>query len=106
MAKSNIIKEFIDKQTSGVTIGVPKQKTSETQMFAYADIIPPGTNLQSTQTSKVGRPKKNENRVKLSVYLPEELKTELVKIQHHNYKPSMNEVLIEAIEDLIKKYNR
>ena len=35
----------------------------------------------------------------------QELKDKLVKIQHHSYKPSMNDVLLEAIQDLLKKYD-
>jgi hypothetical protein len=44
--------------------------------------------------------------VKLSVYLPAEAKEKLVRIQHDNYKQNLNDILLEAINDLIKKYGK
>ena len=106
MAES-IIKDFVKKQTTPVTIGVPKLRTAIKD--AIQEVVRPAETPVDAEpkalSGKVGRPRTYENRVKLSIYLPEELKDKLVKIQHHNYKPSMNDVLLEAIQDLLKKYN-
>lgn len=102
----NIIKDFVKKQTSSVTIGVPKPRTMATEK-AQDVAQPAATSIDAepvASSSRIGRPRTYEKRAKLSIYLPEELKDKLVKIQHHNYKPSMNDVLLEAIYDLLKKY--
>ena len=106
MAES-IIKDFVKKQTTSVTIGVPKPRTT-TKDTVQEVVQPADTPVEAepvAPSGKVGRPRTYDKRVKLSIYLPEELKDKLVKIQHHNYKPSMNDVLLEAIQDLLKKYD-
>ncbi|MGN1232767.1 MAG: hypothetical protein ACI4UJ_04890 [Candidatus Cryptobacteroides sp.] len=103
----NIIKDFVKKQTTPVTIGVPKARTAVTEKVQEVE-EPAGTPVETApvgSSGRVGRPRTYEKRTKLSMYLPEELKDKLVKIQHHNYKPSLNDVLLEAIQDLLKKYD-
>ena len=111
----NIIKDFVKKQTTPLNIGVPKQRpangseesrTVEPVAPAPAPVAAPATVEVAPEVvrGQVGRPKSDIEKVKLSVYVPAEAKAKLVKIQHHNYKPSLNDVLIEAINDLLKKY--
>ena len=114
----NIIKDFVKKQTTPLNIGVPKQrpaagteevKKAEPAAPAPVQVTTPAPSTVQTAPEvvrgQVGRPKSNIEKVKLSVYVPTEAKAKLIKIQHHNYKPSLNDILIEAINDLIKKYD-
>jgi len=117
----NIIKDFVKKQTTPLNIGVPKQRPQgaaevrfeepavETAAPAPAPVPAPApAAVQAVEPEAVkghvGRPKSDVEKVKLSVYVPAEAKAKLVKIQHHNYKQSLNDVLLEAISDVIKKY--
>lgn len=121
----NIIKDFVKKQTTPLTIGVPKQRPqagAETPAAAPVEQpapevkpapvqAPAAPAAQPAQQAEpeiirghVGRPKSDVEKVKLSVYVPSEMKSRLIKLQHHNYKPSLNEVLIEAVADLLAKY--
>lgn len=118
----NIIKDFVKKQTTPLTIGVPKarpqaepavaERVDETIKAPAVEQAAPATSVQvptqqvlEPERGHVGRPKSDVNKVKLSVYVPEEAKKKLIKIQHHNYKPSLNDILLEAINDLLKKYD-
>lgn len=120
----NIIKDFVKKQTTPLTIGVPKQRPQAGAETTAAPVEQPAPEVkpapvqapaapaaQPVQQAEpeiirghVGRPKSDVERAKLSVYVPSEMKSRLIKIQHHNYKPSLNDVLIEAIADLLTKY--
>ena len=119
----NIIKDFVKQQTTPLTIGVPKQRPQgesepaprfEAEPVAPApepvkEVAPapaPAPAQQEPETAKghVGRPKSEVEKVKLRVYVPADANTKLIKIQHHNYKQSLNDVLLEAIADVIKKY--
>lgn len=117
----NIIKDFVKKQTTPLTIGVPKQRPQgesepaprfEAEPVApapepFKEVAPAPAPVQpepEAAKGHVGRPKSEVEKVKLSVYVPAEAKTKLIKIQHHNYKQSLNDVLLEAIADVIKKY--
>ena len=96
MAENNI-KELVAKQTSAVTIGTPKQR----EVISSPIAIP----VQEKSVTPKGRPKCEFERIKLSMYIPVEFKEQLVKIQHLNFRPSMNDVLMEAVDDIIKKYS-
>ena len=106
----NIIKDFVKKQTTPLTIGVPRQRPAEenqqpvqVQPKRQEPVSAPAPAAPETR-GHVGRPKSDIEKVKLSVYIPAEAKEKLVKIQHTNYKQSINDVLIEAVSDLIRKY--
>lgn len=119
----NMIKDFVKKQTTPLTIGVPRQRPAEAeqQPAAAAPAAPAASQpvaVQQPQVAQVepeatpapvvkgriGRPKSDIEKVKLSVYVPAEAKAKLIRIQHQNFKSSLNDVLMEAISDLIKKY--
>lgn len=106
----NIIKDFVKKQTTPLTIGVPRQRPAEenqqpvqVQPKQQEPVSAPAPAAPETR-GHVGRPKSDIEKVKLSVYVPAEAKSKLIKIQHLNFKSSLNDVLMEAISDLIKKY--
>ena len=106
-----MIKDFVKKQTTAISIGVPKQRPADTPAQAAEPVrevepVAAAPAAEETPAAKghVGRPKSDIEKVKLSVYVPAEAKEKLIKIQHHNYKPSLNDVLMEAIVDIIKKY--
>lgn len=115
---ADMIKDFVKKQTSTLTIGVPKPRTevpAPAQAPApdvrqepaaqisnpekVAAVVPP-----VTPKKPIGRPKSDVVKVKMSVYVPEELKARLVKVQHETYKSNLNDVLIEAVRDILDKY--
>ena len=97
------IKDFVKKQTTAITIGVPKARNAGESQPVQAP-VPQVTQEYVAPKGHVGRPKSDITKVKISVYLPEEAKAKLVRIQHQNYKQNLNDVLLEAINDLIKKY--
>ena len=101
----NIIKEFVRKQASPVTIGVPKSR-EEKEKLAEFDSQPVEVHQQtvSQENRKIGRPRTYEKRAKISLYLPEDLKEKIVRIQHQNFKSSINDVMMEAVLDILKKY--
>lgn len=110
----DIIKDFVKRQTTAVTIGVPRQRTQEDkpevriepeQAPAAQPMAEPVAEAKQ-EKGHVGRPKSDIEKVKLSVYVPAEAKAKLVKIQHENYKQNLNDVLLEAINDIIKKYGQ
>jgi hypothetical protein len=107
------IKEFIKKQTTGVTIGVPKARKESDAIPAPA--ARPATVQEQVKQAKQesaagarrpGRPKTDVQKVKLSVYVPEDVKEALVRIQHDNYKTSLNDVLTEAIMQYVAQNGR
>ena len=107
----NMIKDFVKKQTTAISIGVPKQRPADTPVQAAEPVrevehvaAAPAAKETPAVKGHVGRPKSDIEKLKLSVYVPAEAKEKLIKIQHHNYKPSLNDVLMEAIVDIIKKY--
>ena len=115
----NMIKDFVKKQTTAVNIGVPKQRPAvETPQARIGESEEPAVATAPTVATvtapveevkvkgHVGRPKSEIEKVKLSLYVPAEAKEKLVRIQHENYKPNMNDVLLEAINDLLKKYGK
>lgn len=117
---ADMIKEFMKKQTTPLAIGVPKQRTEEVakenpavQQAAFQPVssIPASAEQQVVATvsapevkAKVGRPKSEIEKTKLSVYVPVEAKAKLVKIQHTTFRQNLNDVLLEAVQDLLKKY--
>lgn len=103
----NIIKDFVKKQTTPLNIGVPKQRPQqEVPEVRIAEPVQEPVRVEAAVAQKphVGRPKGEIQKVKMSVYVPEEAKAKLIKIQHINYKQNLNDVLLEAIMDIIKKY--
>ena len=103
----NIIKDFVKKQTTPLNIGVPKQRPQEeVPEVRIAEPVQEPVKVEAAVVEKphVGRPKGEIKKVKMSVYVPEEAKAKLIKIQHNNYKQNLNDVLLEAIMDIIKKY--
>ena len=109
MAENNIIKDFVKKQTTPLNIGVPKQRPQEevpeVRMAEPQPETPVPVETPSPVKSHVGRPRSEIQKVKMSVYVPEEAKAKLIKIQHRNFKQNLNDVLLEAIMDIIKKYD-
>lgn len=114
----NIIKDFVKKQTSTVTIGVPRQKPAGNVPEVRIEPAPapvvtaaPAEQpvvedpVETKPKGHVGRPKSEIEKVKLSVYVPAEAKAKLIRIQHESYKQNLNDVLLEAIYDYIKKNN-
>ena len=104
----NIIKDFVKKQTTSINIGVPRQRPQgevpEVRMTEPVQDKPVQAEASVVEKHHVGRPKGAIQKVKMSVYVPEEAKAKLIKIQHNNYKQNLNDVLLEAIMDIIKKY--
>lgn len=112
---NDIVKDFVKKQTSPISIGVPKKREeAPAEQPATAPEVS-HTRVQSpyvqlaTETpvapkGKPGRPKSDIEKVKLSLYVPEEIKGKLIKIQHNTYRQSLNDVILEAVVDLCAKY--
>lgn len=123
----NMIKDFVKKQTTSLNIGTPKQKPvvvpevspakraeepkEETAIIQkQVETAPAVMNTTVEEKpvqqvkSKVGRPKGDVEKVKLSVYVPAEVKAKLIKLQHMTYKQSINDVMIEGIYMLLTKY--
>ena len=100
----DMIKDFVKKQTTAISIGVPRQRPAQEAVVETpaAPVEEPAPAEKKTVRG-VGRPSSGIEKVKISVYVPAEVKEKLVKIQHRNYKPSLNDVVIEAIADLINK---
>ena len=110
----DIIKDFVKKQTTAISIGVPKQrpqcevkeerfeeKPDTVQEVKESEVQAP---VEKATKRHVGRPKSEIEKVKMSVYVPAEAKAKLIKIQHETYKQNLNDVLLEAINDILKKY--
>lgn len=116
MAESTI-KDFVKKQTASLNIGVPKQRPAEEPERRIEPQQRPAAGQPEQQAHApqvvttaaaprpVGRPRGDVAKVKMSLYVPEETKARLIKIQHMNYKSSLNDMLMEAIEDVLRKYN-
>ena len=101
----NSIKDFGRKQTAAVTIGVPKSRNAGAEQVKVSSQPVVEAQQPAPQEGKrMGRPRTYEKRAKISMYLPEELKDKIVRIQHQNFKSSINDVMIEAVHDLLKKY--
>lgn len=122
MADNNIMKDFVKKQSSPISIGVPKMRSTDQEperieMPAQKTVKPATESRPVARTvlapveevkpapKKIGRPKSEIEKVKVSLYLPVDVKNRLVKLQHMNMKSCMNDVMIEAIEDLLDKYS-
>lgn len=101
MAQNTTIKDFIQKQTgNSVNIAVPKPKSVRQKSEETFE------EEGSVRTGRSGRPRQTDTKkVKMNLYAPEEIKEKLVRIQHQNYKSSLNDVLFEAVLDLIRKYD-
>lgn len=108
------IKDFIKKQTNQVTIGVPRRRTdveaaveqpvAEVPQFnAVPETVVPSEDMQPARA--VGRPKSEVRKVKLSAYVPAEVKDRLVKLQHESYRSNLNDVLVEAIMKYLDSMN-
>ena len=105
----NTIKDFVKKQTTPLNIGVPRQRPQESVQEIRLSVPEPAAEpVKAVETiqvkNPVGRPRSEVRKVKMSVYVPEEAKAKLIKIQHTNFKQNLNDVLLEAIYDIIKKY--
>ena len=112
----NIIKDFVKKQTSPISISVPKTRPEvqpeeksvsnlkeELKEELRAELKEKMTAAPEAD-EKSGKTKPENNKVKLSLYIDKGVKQKLVKIQHETYKSSLNDVLIEAVDELLKKY--
>lgn len=113
----DIIKDFVKKQTTSISIGVPRQKPqgeaaqeriepSPAPSPSPAAQEPVNKPVGTVTKGHVGRPKSEIEKVKMSVYVPAEAKAKLIRIQHETYKQNLNDVLLEAINDILKKYER
>lgn len=111
----NLIKDFVKKQTSTVTIGVPRVKplgaveqprievpAMEPQNVPAPLVEPVAEN--KPKAKHIGRPKSDIEKCKMSVYVPVEDKRKLVKIQHQTFRQNLNDILLEAINDILVKY--
>lgn len=118
MADNNIMKDFVKKQSTPISIGIPKQRPqvqetvkeeprkNDAPVYAKEPAQATATTLAATaEPKKVGRPKSDVEKVKLSLYLPKEMKERVVRLQHISMKSCLNDVLMEAIEDLLAKNN-
>ena len=114
----NLIKDFVKKQTSTVTIGVPKAKpqgeveqprievpAAEPKKASAAPAVVAAESAAVKSAPKhIGRPKSDIEKCKMSVYVPVEDKKKLVKIQHQTFRQNLNDILLEAINDILVKY--
>lgn len=113
----NSIKDFVKRQTTPLTIGVPKPKTQKEALPETREEVRTEVPVQqaapvsaapaaepAVTKGHVGRPKSDVKKVKVSLYIPAESKEKLVRIQHRNYRQSLNDLLLEAIADIIRKY--
>ena len=109
----NLIKDFVKKQTSTVTIGVPRAKPQgvveqpRIEVPAMEPQQAPAAVAELVAESKpkhIGRPKSDIEKCKMSVYVPVEDKKKLVKIQHQTFRQNLNDILLEAINDILVKY--
>ena len=110
MAESTI-KDFVKKQTSSLNIGVPKVKPATIAPLdeigeapAAYQTVASANETPAPTVKTTGRPKSEIQKVKLSLYVPEETKTKLVRIQHLSFKSSLNDVLLEAINEYLEKH--
>lgn len=114
---NDIVKDFVKKQTTPISIGVPKKREetpvevpAEAPVISHVRVQSPYVQQQSEQIApaapkgKPGRPKSEIEKVKLSLYVPEEIKEKLIRIQHNTYRQSLNDVILEAVVDLCAKY--
>lgn len=117
----NIIKDFVKKQTSPISISVPKTRPEvQPEEKSVSDLKGElkeqlkeelRAELKEEMTAapeadeKSGKTKAENNKVKLSLYINNSVKQKLIKIQHATYKSSLNDVLIEAVDELLKKYD-
>ena len=105
------IKDFIRKQTTPVNIGVPRSRNIPVQepvsIVEQPVSAPVSSNSDITvQKNKPGRRKGDVQKVKLSLYVPEEVKDQLIRIQHDTYKSSLNDTLVEAVMRYIASQNQ
>lgn len=120
MANNNsIMKDFVKKQSTAISIGVPRQRNSEPEpaveekrivseipAVSEAPVAPQTQVVETVRVpKKVGRPKSEIEKVKVSLYIPAETKERITRLQHRNMKSCMNDVLMEAIDDILKKYD-
>lgn len=111
---NDIVKDFVKKQTTPIAIGVPKKREeaqaeqpAEAPAVSHVRVQSPYVQQQVEPVApkgKPGRPKSEIEKVKLSLYVPEEIKDKLIKIQHNTYRQSLNDVILEAVVDLCAKY--
>lgn len=103
---NDVIKDFVKRQTTGVTIGVPKMRprAEEETRRPVAEETQEQQEEKRPTRGQVGRPKSLVEKVKISVYVPAEIKEKLIKIQHNNFRQNLNDVMAEAIDCLLAKY--
>lgn len=102
----NIIKDFVEKQTTSIEIRTPKTKKENEEFKQEVEVpkVNPDIPEPGESKAKTGRPRTYEKRVKISIYLPEDHKEKLIRIQHQTFKSSLNDIMMEAIIDLFNKY--
>ena len=116
--KNMMVKDFVNKQFTPINIGVPRERTSTTETAEERRMVSETPAVKEAQAAperveaapvrtpkKVGRPKSEIEKVKVSLYIPAETKERIVKLQHRTMKSCMNDVLMEAIDDILKKYD-
>lgn len=115
---NDIVKDFVKKQTTPISIGVPKKREetpaeqpAEAPAVSHTRVQSPYVQQAAEAPAPVaapkgkpGRPKSDIEKVKLSLYVPDEIKEKLIKIQHNTYRQSLNDVILEAVVDLCAKY--
>lgn len=109
----NIIKDFVKKQTSPINISVPKARpvvqpeeksVNDLSEDPRKELKEGMTTVPVKEEKKLGRPRSGVEKVKLSLYVQEDIKQKLIRIQHTTCKASLNDVLTEAVSELLKKY--
>lgn len=108
MARNTLVEEFVERQFEGITINTPRprqQQSEGTESAAGGSNPVPVKENGTPERRPTGRPKSDTAKTKLSAYVPEEMKVKLQTIQHRTFKSSLNDVVIEALHDIIKKYN-
>lgn len=97
---TDIVKEFMRNQTESLSIGVPRARQPEDAGGSG----PVGESAAVPQRKPVGRPSGTRvQKTQTPVYMCRELKEELVVIQHRLMKAHLNDVIVEALEEYVRR---
>lgn len=64
---------------------------------------PQASRFNEPAVIRQGRPRVEEQKIKMSIYIPLEAKEKLVRIQHAKLCSSFNTIIMEAISDYLRK---
>lgn len=123
------IKEFVQKQTGvAIKIGKPavrkpepapsveEPSVAETPAAPVEEVAvvatpapaaaPARKSVEAPTPGKVGRPRIDEERVKLSLYLSKDRRDKLNMLKFTTFASSVNDVIIAAIDEYIEKHKK